>query len=231
MAIYAISDLHLGFSINKSMDKFGENWKRHYQKIIHFWESKITSEDLILLPGDLSWAMKFADAVLDLNYIKSLEGKKVLLKGNHDYWWQSPSKMQKAYPSFHFMQNNSYIYKNEVAICGTKGSTCPGSSIYTKHDEKLYKREVQRLEVSLKSIGRNVKHIIVMLHYPPTNEKKEPSLFTNLIKEYNVNQVVYGHLHNDEYFNYSIKGMYNNIFYQLVSADYLHFNPIKIYES
>lgn len=230
MGIYAISDLHLSLFRSKPMDIFGDNWKDHHVKIKKNWESKITNSDLVLMPGDISWAMSILEASTDLEFIEKLPGKKIILPGNHDYWWGSTSKLNNMYKSIRFMKN-SYIMYDKIAICGTRGWVLPNDTFYTEHDEKIYKREILRMKMSLDLAifeNKNLKEIILMMHYPPTNDKKEESGFTKLIKEYPIKIVLYGHLHGQKAFESSIKGMYEEVMYYLISSDYIKFDPIKI---
>ena len=173
MALYTISDLHLGFNVEKPMDIFGDKWKNHCDKIKNNWLEKITDEDTILIAGDISWSLKAEDSVYDLDWINELPGNKIISKGNHDYWWTSISKLNSMYEKTKFLQNNYYTYK-EYAICGTRGWICPGANSFTSKDEKIYKRELIRLRLSLEAAKKdNYNSIIVMLHYPHTNEKFE----------------------------------------------------------
>jgi len=229
MALYAIGDLHLSFSTDKPMDIFGDIWVNHTEKIKNNWAKKITQEDTVLIPGDISWGMKLAEAMEDLKWIDSLPGRKVLLRGNHDYWWGSIKKLNNIFESMSFLQNNYYPYK-DYAICGTRGWICPNEAKFDEHDEKIYRREILRLKLSLDSaIKDGYKKIIVMTHYPPTNDKLEPSEFTKTYEEYKVEKVIYGHLH-DKSYDLGLKGVYNSIEYHLVSADYLNFDPKIILE-
>lgn len=230
MGIYAISDLHLSLHKFKPMDVFGDNWKDHHLKIKENWERKITDSDLVLMPGDISWAMSTVEASKDLEFIEKLPGKKIILPGNHDYWWGSTSKLNTMYKSIKFMKNSFEMY-NETAICGSRGWVLPNDTFYTVHDEKIYKREILRMKMSLDqaiSQNQNIDEIILMMHYAPTNDKKEESGFTKLIKEYPIKTVVYGHLHGEKSFESSIKGMYDGVMYYLISSDYIKFDPIKI---
>ncbi len=225
MALYAIGDLHLSFSTDKPMDIFGPQWNRHYEKIEKNWKMYISEEDTILIPGDISWAMHLSDARKDLDWIGKLPGRKILLRGNHDYWWTSLRKMHLAYPEHIFVQNNHSSY-GEYAICGTRGWVCPNDSVADEHDNKIYQRELGRFEMSLESAKKKGwKRIIAMLHYPPTNEKYEPSGFTELIKKYGVEIVLYGHLHNINSYSAGIKGVKDGTSYELVSSDYIDFKP------
>ncbi|PAB60644.1 metallophosphoesterase [Anaeromicrobium sediminis] len=225
MSLYAIGDLHLSFSTEKPMDIFGKNWIDHHIKIEESWRSKITNEDTVLIPGDISWAMSLEDAKIDLEWIDKLPGKKILLRGNHDYWWTSLKKMNGLFESMVFVQNNHVEYE-DYAICGTRGWLCPNDNKFTDHDQKIYDRELHRLKLSLDSTKRD--KIIVMTHYPPTNDKLQDSGFTKIYEEYNVEKVIYGHLHGRHSYNTGLKGNYNNVEYVLTSCDYLDFNPVKI---
>jgi uncharacterized protein len=226
--IYAISDLHLSLSNNKPMDIFGDIWKNHHDKIKQNWLNLVKEDDLVLISGDISWAMKFDDADKDLCFIEALPGKKIVIQGNHDYWWDSAAKLNERYKSISFIKNNYFTYK-DYAICGARGWVCPNDTLFTKHDMKIYNREKGRLEASLsmaKKEGFN--KYIVMLHYPPTNNKKEDSCFIDTIKKYEVEKVVYGHLHGQKNFKASIQGHYKGTNYYLASCDYINFYPITL---
>ena len=227
MGIFAISDLHLGFSCDKPMDIFGENWRNHADIIQSEWMRIITEGDTILVPGDISWAINMQEAATDLQFLNDLPGKKIIVEGNHDqYWWQSTKKLNEAYDNLLFLRNTHVICEG-FAICGTRGWNCPGYTDFTDHDEKIYKREVNRLKMSLDSaIKAGVSQIIAMIHYPPSINEME-SGFTELIHLYPVKMVVYGHLHG-QHFDASIKGMVNGVEYILASADYLNFCPVRI---
>ncbi|MCT4612874.1 MAG: metallophosphoesterase [Clostridia bacterium] len=228
MSLYAIADLHLSFKVNKPMDIFGDVWVDYENKIKKNWIDKITDEDLVLIPGDISWAMKTEDAIIDLDFIDSLPGKKLLIKGNHDYWWNSVNKLNDKYVNMTFMQNDFYVYE-DYAICGSRGWLCPNEVKFDDNDDKLYKREVRRIEASItKAINAGYNKIIIIMHYPPTNDRKEESEFIKLFREYNVEKVIYGHLHTKQSFNSSLIGMHDGIEYILSSADYIDFNPINI---
>ncbi len=220
--IYAISDLHLSFNTDKPMKVFGKHWYKHYEKIEKDWMARVQDDDLVLIPGDVSWAMRLEEARKDMNFIKSMPGKKVMVKGNHDYWWQSLNKVSSMYPEFMYIQNNSITY-DHIAICGTRGWICPNKNKFTKEDEKIYKREINRLEISLNTVSDNVDAIYVMTHYPPTNDSLEPSDFTRIYEKYGVGKVIYGHLHGKESFKMGLKGIRNHVEYELVSCDYLDF--------
>ena len=229
MALYAISDLHLGFNLDKPMDIFGDNWINHEEKIKENWYKLIGSDDTVLIAGDISWALKESDSQRDLSWIDELPGKKIISKGNHDFWWGSISKLNKSFNTIKFIQNNFYSY-NEYAICGTRGWICEGSDKYTEKDDKIFKREVIRLRLSLDSAKhKGFEKFIVMIHYPPTNEKFQESEFTKIFKEYNVSKVIYGHLHGNA-LGRVLDGLIDKIEYNITSSDYLNFCPKKILE-
>ena len=230
MSIYAISDLHLAFNKNKPMEIFGDNWKEHDKKIKLDWESKVKDDDLVLLPGDFSWAMDLNNNIEELQYLEELPGIKILLKGNHDYWWNSLTKMNKFLEdnninSIKFLHNNSYLYENYI-IAGTRGWEDSNS----EDDIKILKRELLRLELSLKDgVDKygNDKKIIVNMHYPPFIENAENISFIDLMNAYNVEYCIYGHIHGkmDE----EIKSVKNSkINFKLVSCDYLDFKLYKV---
>ena len=228
MSLYAIGDLHFSTAVNKPMNIFGDNWDNHEEKIINSWKSKVNEEDTVLIVGDTSWAINMNEAEEDLNIIHNLPGKKIYVKGNHDYWWRTVAKLNKLYDDMSFLQNNFYQYE-EYAICGTRGWICPNDVKFTEDDEKIYKREAHRLKLSLDAAKKaGFKKIIVITHYPPTNDKLDPSLFTEIYESYGVEKVVYGHLHGKESFKMGLKGIRNEVEYNLVSCDYVDFNLIKI---
>lgn len=226
--IYGIGDLHLDYSRKKPMDIFGENWLDHEEKIFENWKSKIKSEDLVLMPGDISWALKLEDAYNDLKKIDELPGKKIITKGNHDYWWESKKKMNSlGLETIFFLQNDSYKYEN-ITVVGTRGWKAKDSEDFTEHDEKMYNREVNRLKLSLDSIENRGDKIISMLHYPPFNLDSSPNEFVNLMREYDVDICIYGHLHSEGH-KYVVEDIIENIEFLCVSSDYIDFNPFKIY--
>ncbi len=226
MMLYAIGDLHLGIGINKNMDIFGEQWVDHMKKIEDS-VSKLKKTDTLLILGDISWAIKAVDAKEDLKFLEKFECTKYLTQGNHDYWWSSTKKLNEAF-NLNFIKQGYFNY-GEYAICVTKGSVCPNDLEFSRHDEKIYIRECNRLENSLKQAeSEGYKKFIVLLHYPPTNCKKEKSRYIEIIENYNVEIVLYAHLHGKENFNSSLLGVHNKVRYELVSSDYLNFKVKKI---
>ena len=230
MALYAISDLHLALNEDKPMDIFGDHWLKHEDKIKENWISKITKDDTVLIAGDISWSMKVEEGMEDLKWIHDLPGKKIMVRGNHDYWWVSISKLNSLFEDMHFVQNNFFTY-GDYAICGTRGWSCPSGTNYSSHDEKIYAREQLRLRMSLDCAKkRGYNKLIVMIHYPPTNEKFEESEFTKIFEEYGVEKVIYGHLHGPSLGNRVLEGERNGVQYILTSCDYINFDPITIME-
>ena len=174
--------------------------------------------------------MNLNEAKADLDIIESLPGKKIFIKGNHDYWWSSLSKINAAYQSedMNFIQNGYFTY-GDYAICGSRGWLCPNEVKFDSNDMKIYKREVLRLEMSIQSAIQNgYTNLIVITHYPPTNDQLEESEFTKLYEKYNVKKVIYGHLHGKDSFSMGLKGVRNGIEYVLASSDYLDFKLIKV---
>lgn len=227
MALYVIGDLHLSFGGDKPMEVFGAHWDAHYDKIKTDWMARVTEADTVILPGDISWAITFEGAKIDLSWIHELPGKKIIFKGNHDYWWVSKTKMDPIFDSITFVHNSFASYE-EYAICGTRGWISPGDE-FTLEDEKVYKRELMRLENSIKQAkAQGFEKIIGVLHFPPTNEKREPSGFTELFQKYEIKQVVYGHVHAKSNFRNAIKGQFNDVTYHLTSCDYLDFKLLKL---
>lgn len=228
MALYALSDLHLSLYKDKPMDIFDDIWINHSEQIKNNWNDIVTDEDTVLVPGDISWGKNMEEFKPDIELIHSLKGKKIFVSGNHDYWWGSTQRLNEMYDEMYFLKND-FIPYGDFAICGTRGWLCPNDKYYTDHDEKIYLREVGRLRLSLDyAVNKGFDNIIVMLHYPPTNDKKENSLFVDILKEYKVKKVIYGHLHGKDSYYTSFMGDVDGIEYYLVSADFLGFKPIKI---
>lgn len=235
MSIYTIGDLHLSFKENKPMSIFGENWSEHEEKIKKDWNLKVTENDLVVIPGDFSWATYLKDTDEDFKYLNELPGKKLLLKGNHDYWWTTLKSMrnflkENNFNNIDFIHNNSYEFENKI-IVGTRGwSKTEG----TVDDDKIIKREVLRLELSIKdgikNFGEN-KGIIVFMHYPPIIKSNlidnELSDFIKVMKKYNIKKCYYGHLHSNSIRD-AVEGEHYGIDFKLVSADGLDFKLYKI---
>lgn len=232
MALYVISDLHLSTDGQKPMSIFGKDWENHDIKIKENWNSEVEENDTVIIGGDISWGMKGDDAKDDLLFIQNeLKGKKILLKGNHDYWWSSVTKLNDTY-DMQFLQNTSVKVENRI-IVGTRGWLTPSDKNFKKDkDTNIYKRELLRLELSINDGLKNktaTDEMIGVLHFPPTSENENTSGFTQLFEKYNIKKVYYGHLHTKEGFTRSILGEHGGIEYFLTSADYIKFSPLKIY--
>ncbi|MBE7067832.1 MAG: serine/threonine protein phosphatase [Clostridiales bacterium] len=231
MNIYAISDLHLSFSANKPMDVFGGNWEGHFEKIKTEWLNTVKEEDVVLIAGDISWAMKLCDAQADLEALKILPGKKVFIRGNHDYWWNGISKVRASAPddSFIFLQTGA-VKIGQYVIVGSRGWTCPGSPDFTEQDQKLYLREAERFRLAFaeaNALCQEGDKKIAMIHYPPFTLKNEDTLFTELFEKNGVDKAVFGHIHGVVYF--PLKSVKNGIEYYMTSCDKLAFKLVKIY--
>ncbi|HKK94908.1 MAG TPA: metallophosphoesterase [Anaerovoracaceae bacterium] len=235
MKIFAIGDLHLSLdpTVNKPMDVFGAGWENHHERLKYNWLKTVNNDDLVIIPGDVSWGLRLNEAMTDLNWINELPGKKVIFKGNHDLWWNSINKLNSLFDDISFIQNKCYYLDEEdIAICGTRGWISPGVEGFDAHDEKIYRRELMRLKFSLDDAQElGAKKIIVALHYPPSYDKSKDSLLIDLIKEYNVEYLIYGHLHGLYVYPKGLKGNHDDIEYRLVSLDYLNAKPLLIYNS
>ena len=225
--IFAIGDLHFDSSGEKPMDVFGDIWLNHEEKVIENWFSLIGEDDLVLLVGDISWALRLEEAYEDLLKIDDLPGRKIIIKGNHDYWWNSLTKSNNlGLKTIDFMQNNSFVYQN-IGIAGTRGWSSIDIDIINPHDEKIFNRELNRLRLSLGSLDKNLDKKIVMLHYPPFNMDSSPNEFIEVMKEFNVDICIYGHLHAEGH-KYVVEGIIEDIEFYCVSSDYINFVPKKI---
>ncbi len=233
MAIFAIGDLHLSFNNPKPMDIFGTNWEGHEQKVKQDWLKKVKQDDIVIINGDFSWAMDLEEAYLDFKFINELPGKKLLLKGNHDYWWTTLTKMRtylkdNKFNSIDFLYNNSYLYNNYI-ITGSRGWSLTEKDT----NEKIINREIVRLELSIEDgiqkYGED-KEIIVFMHYPPLISNKvspQELKFVNLMKKYNVKKCYYAHLHGKSHSD-AIEGNIEGIEFKLISGDYIDFKLEEI---
>jgi predicted phosphohydrolase len=227
MALYAISDLHLSLSTDKSMEVF-PGWENYVERIKSNWENTIKDEDMVVLPGDISWGMTLEQALLDFKFINSLPGKKIILKGNHDYWWTTRKKMEnffneKGLHTLNILNNDCYKYE-EYAVCGTRGWINENEE---PADKKVLLREAGRLETSIKlAINQNLKPI-VFLHYPPIYADDYNYDILEVLHKYKIKDCYYGHIHGKSS-DYAINGERDGIKYTLISGDYLQFSPVKI---
>ena len=232
MKVFAVSDLHLPGNQEKPMDIFGGNWKGHFEKIKSDWLARVGADDAVLIAGDISWAMAMPDALVDLQSIEGLPGKKIFIRGNHDYWWSGNTALRRNAPddSFYFLQNDCVRFDGLV-ICGSRGWLCPGSAEFTEEDEKIYRREGERFRLAFQHVEKvreEGDRLVCMIHYPPFNAKRESTLFTDLFEKYGADAVVYGHLHQNAG-AYPRECERNGIRYFLTSCDLLGFKLAQIY--
>lgn len=221
MKIFAISDLHISTDGNKPMDVFGGKWVDYIDKIKSDWQSKVSDDDLVLIGGDISWAMNIEDAKRDILSFADMKGKKVIIKGNHDYWWSGIGKVREMLPDGFFALQNDCIKFDNVIICGSRCWTVPGANDFTEQDMKLYLRETERLKLSFKAVEkiRNPEDkLIALIHYPPFNVRRENSAFTDIFEENKVDAVIYGHLHGKDVRADKLV-IKNDIKYYLTSCD------------
>ena len=227
MALYAIGDLHLCLGAEKPMDVFGGNWVG-YMDALRQGLSVITGEDTTVLLGDLSWALDMDSALPDFSFINEIPGRKIILMGNHDYWWSTKAKFDRfcaehGFSDMDLLNNNHFEYGN-IAICGTRGWFFDQARS-SEHDEKVFHRELMRLEASLKAAGERQK--FVFLHYPPLYKGYECKEILELLEKYEVRRCFYGHLHGPSH-KMAMEGLWNGVEYRLVSADYLNFKPYSV---
>lgn len=239
MHIYTIGDLHLSMACHKPMDIFGDRWTEHDKKIAEAWQSVVSSEDVVVVPGDISWACSFEEVLPDLLFLEKLPGRKILLKGNHEYWWSTGRKLEQLREKNHltsisFLYNNYiYIEEKNICICGTRGWKCCNEGdrqSFTDQDAKICNREILRLEMSLKGGAKKECEIFTFLHYPPFGCGQEISGFTRLLEAYRVGHCYYGHLHGPAH-KWAVNGKLSPesfTEYFLVSADYLNFSPLLV---
>ncbi len=251
MSIWVLSDLHLAISVpSKTMEVFGPNWKHYMEQIRSNWTKMVAEEDLVLIPGDICWAMRLEEALMDLRWIDALPGAKVILRGNHDYWWSSSAKMQKVMPpSIHFINNNVFMWKG-IAIGGSRLWDTPEYSFNAfnvfqenpkervktteeshhkpEEDEKIFLRELERLTLSLSQMPKEATHRIAMTHYPPIGADLAPSRACAILERFHIDTCVFGHLHNIRTGSLPF-GKARSVDYKFTSCDYLNFIPIKIF--
>lgn len=227
MALYAIGDLHLCLGAPKPMDVFGGAWVGYMDKL-RAGMSCVTEADTTVLLGDLSWALDLPSAKADFAWINEIPGRKIILKGNHDYWWSTAAKFNKfciehEFQNLHLLNNNCYYYEN-YAICGTRGWFFEEERS-GQHDEKVFRRELLRLEASLKAAGDSMK--LVFLHYPPKYKGYDCPEILELLQKYEVRNCYYGHLHGGSH-KLAMEGLWDGIDYRLTAADYVNFCPIRV---
>ena len=260
MRVFAIGDTHLAHAVDKPMDIFGPQWVDHAGKIARAWRERVGEDDLVLVVGDISWAMTLEEAKPDLQWLEDLPGRKLMIRGNHDYWWPGPKKMRAILPpSVDFLRNDARVIEG-VGIAGTRGWDCPPAGWkptpdepnargddrkppagavwddqhpagrrYDEQDLKIYRREVERLRVSLADLERRggAEVRVAMVHYPPMNGAHEPSGFTEVLEEAGVGLCVYGHLHGEGH-RVAFNGERNGVVYRCVACDFIDFAPVPI---
>lgn len=225
MAIYAIGDLHFPGGQEKPMNVFGTLWDDHVSQILSNWRQTVTPGDLVLIPGDISWAMHFDQAKEDLALIAGLPGDKVLLRGNHDYWWSSIGRIREWLPAgMHALQNDAFRWRDYM-ICGSRGWVIPTElNPPDEQDRRIYSRELIRLELSLQQASKANLPLIVMMHYPPLFKDSVSTGFTDILETYGVSLCCFGHLHDTGIPN-AFQGNRRGIAYHLVSCDAIRFTP------
>lgn len=236
MSIYVTSDLHLSLSVDKPMYIFGDKWIDHHIKIKNDWEDKVLDNDTVIIVGDISWGINLEEAMLDLEWIDKLPGKKILSKGNHDYWWESMAKLNKNFPRLNFLQNNSYVVEN-IGIIGTRSWISPFSNESDLNDKKIYERELHRLGLSINHLKSqknysDIEKIYCFIHYPPFDDKIEKTGMVKLLEDFNsksdikITNVFFGHVHS--FYEKVKQGNFNNINYEMITCDYKDFKLVKI---
>ncbi len=237
MALFTLADLHLSLSVNKPMDIFGGNWTGYMERLKEYWEYMVQPQDTVVIPGDISWAMSLEEAYTDLSFLNRLPGEKVLMRGNHDYWWSSLTKMDafakmNCFSTLRFLQNDA-LYTQGKIICGSRGWMCEDKM--TEQDEKVLRRESLRFRLSLEKAKLLAERetradvapeIIVFSHYPLLTAAQRENPILDVLKEYGIKRVYYGHLHN--WNNKPLYDTWEDITMTLISSDYQNFTPVRI---
>ncbi len=228
MSLFAIADLHLSLGEDKPMDIFA-GWNDYVTRLENNWKSIITDNDTVVIAGDISWAMKLEETYVDFKFVEDLPGKKILLKGNHDYWWGTKSKIDKfleanSLNSISILFNNTYEC-DEFAICGTRGWFLENDS---PEDVKVLNREIGRLKMSIEAALKTGKEPIVFLHYPPIYGGTECSEIMDVLVEYGMKKCYYGHIHGQRNIRYAFEGVYKGINFKLISCDKVSFTPVLV---
>ncbi len=224
MSLYAIADLHLSLGADKPMDIFS-GWSGYVERLEKNWRRLVTDDDTVVIGGDVSWAMKLEETYEDFKFIDSLPGRKILIKGNHDYWWQTKKKMDEyiknnSFDTLSILFNNAFEYGG-YSICGTRGWFLEEGS----GDKKVLNREAGRLKASIEAAIKLGREPVAFLHYPPVYQGKECEELFSILLEYGVKKCYYGHIHGKNSFKYAVCGEYRGVEMQLISCDYLDFTP------
>jgi len=241
MALFAIADLHLSFGCGKPMDIFGPQWKDHAERLRAAWTETVGPDDLVVVPGDVSWAMHLPELVPDLAFLDALPGRKLLMRGNHDYWWTTLAKMERfldehGFATISFLRNDGVRVAGDSAgdpgtvVCGTRGWMLPDDPEFGKEDEKILAREVVRLNLSLAE-GDRLRaagdRLVVMVHYPPMGATGVPTAFTEALEAHGADLCVYGHLHGESA-GRGVSGRVRGVAYVNASADHISFKPLRL---
>ena len=231
MALYTIADLHLACSVDKPMDIFGGRWQNYMEKTEKRWSALVQSSDTVVIGGDISWGIDFKQSLADFQYLNRLPGRKIILKGNHDLWWNTAKKMnaflqENEFENIFFLHNNCFFYE-DIALCGTRGWFFE-EEFQECHDEKIFRRELLRLEASLKAADLQPhSEKYCFLHYPPIFSNFRCGEIIDLMKKYGVTRCIYGHLHSDS-LRWAVEGEREGITYTLVSGDHIDFTPVLL---
>jgi len=229
MALYVLADLHLAFGADKPMDVFGGRWLGYHDKLEENL-SVLREDDTLVIPGDFCWALDLEQGKEDFAFLNKFPGRKLFVKGNHDYWWTTVSKFTKFceennFADMHLLHNTCFFYK-DIALCGTRGWFFEEEQEGT-HDEKVFKRELIRLEASLQAAGDKEKYCF--LHYPPRYRGYNCPEILSLMEQYGVSRCYYGHLHGDSH-KLALEGESSGIKYSLIASDYVNFKPVLLME-
>lgn len=235
MNLFALADPHLGLAVDKPMHIFGSHWLNHEELLREKWLETVEPDDVVLMAGDISWAMHLHEVVADLRFLDQLPGEKIMLRGNHDFWWSSMSKLQalclrEGFTSLRFLRNNSMRLKNGDVVCGTRGWVLPGDPEFTADDQKIYQRELGRLDLSLQAAAKMRdadSRLIVGLHYPPFDRECQPSEITDRLSAAGADLCVYGHIHGERARN-RLPVTIGTTEYYLTSADAIGFKPLRL---
>ena len=231
MAVYTISDLHLSLGADKPMEVFGPVWENYVGRLRENWQRTVKADDTVIVPGDISWATYLEHAKEDFQFIEELNGRKIILKGNHDYWWSTMSKLNQFLAEHHFRSiaflHNSAVVCENIAVCGTRGWTIPNPSA-APEECRIFEREKIRLVLSLEEARKKkTEEIVVALHYPPVERGNPDTSMLDIMRQYGVKKCIYGHLHAASQRNAPI-GDFDGIFLRLVACDYTDFTPILL---
>ncbi len=245
MNVWGIADPHLSLSTDKPMDIFGDHWEDHHERIAETWQSCVSPEDVVLLPGDISWAMTLPQAAEDLRFLNDLPGQKIIGRGNHDYWWSTLRKIEQfcadqSFSTLRFMRHNAFRIGEpngqQIVVCGTRGWINPTDSTWQKNsDEKIYLREIARLKLALEEalkIHEDEMPLLVALHYPPFNRGNPSGSngFMETMQAFSVDMCIFGHVHGSSA-RFIPEGRINDIEFINVASDYINFKPRLLWSS